>query len=115
MAEQCDWVVADENSNVHLPVLQLGIPTVAVRGLGLYPESRSDLYGFIANKIVFPPVATIRDVEAAALAEFFSGCWPARFARYDASYLRSWGDVGSEVRCAILSLCGDATAKAADA
>jgi hypothetical protein len=105
VARQCDWVVGDENSNVHLPVLKLGIPTVAVRGLGLYPPSRSDLYGFAAAGIVFPPVTSIRDVKADALAAFFSERWPSRFAQYDASYLRSWGDIGSEVRTAILELC----------
>ena len=72
VARQCDWVVADENSNVHLPVLKLGIPTVAVRNLGLYPESRSDLYGFAASGILFPPVRSIRDVRAEALVAFFS-------------------------------------------
>jgi hypothetical protein len=46
IARRCDWVIADENSNVHLPVLKLGIPTVVINGLGLYPESRSDMYGF---------------------------------------------------------------------
>ena len=54
VARRCDWVIADENSNVHLPVLKLGIPTVVVKGLGLYPESRSDMYGFAAAGIVFP-------------------------------------------------------------
>ena len=38
VARRCDWVIADENSNVHLPVLKLGIPTVVVKGLGLYPR-----------------------------------------------------------------------------
>jgi hypothetical protein len=31
VARQCDWVIAAENSNVHLPLLKLGIPTVAVK------------------------------------------------------------------------------------
>ena len=53
VARHCDWVVADENSNVHLPVLKLGIPTVAVRNLGVYPDSRSDLYGFVASGFSF--------------------------------------------------------------
>ena len=48
---------------MHLPVLKLGIPTIAVRNLGLYPESRSDLYGFVADGIVFPPLASIRDLD----------------------------------------------------
>ena len=104
VAARCDWVVAAENSNVHLPVLKLGIPTVIVKGLGLYPESRADLYGFVANGIVFPPVAHLRDVQAEALRAFFTDGWSARFARYDASYLRSRTEIGGEVRCAILAL-----------
>jgi hypothetical protein len=103
-ARQCDWVVADENSNVHLPVLKLGIPTVAVKNLGLYPESRSDLYGFVAGGIVFPPAERIRDVQADALIAFFSDCWAARFRQYDAAYLRPAGTIGREVRRAIWSL-----------
>jgi hypothetical protein len=104
VAGQCDWVVGDENSNVHLQVLKLGIPTVAVRALGLYPPSRADLYGFAASGIVFPPVASICDVEPEALIAFFSECWAKRFAQYDASYLRSERDIGGEVRGAILNL-----------
>jgi len=103
-ARQCDWVVADENSNVHLPVLKLGIPTIAVRNLGLYPESRSDLYGFIAAGIVFPAVERIRDVQPDVLAAFFSDCWTARFRRYDASYLRPAEPIGAEVRRAVWNL-----------
>lgn len=98
VARQCEWVIADENSGVHLPVLKLGIPTVAVKSLGPYPESRSDLYGFFADGIIFPPVSSIRDVQADALATFFSGGWPTRFEQYDASYLRPQGAIGSEVR-----------------
>jgi hypothetical protein len=104
VATRCDWVIADENSNVHLPVLKLGIPTVAVRNLGLYPASRSDLYGFVANGIVFPPVTSIRDVPAEALREFFSDDWARRFAHYDVSYLRPHGAIGREVRDAIWAL-----------
>jgi hypothetical protein len=104
----CDWVVAAENSNVHLPVLKLGIPTVIVKGLGLYPESRADLYGFVASGIVFPPVARLRDVRADALRAFFTEDWAARFARYDASYLRPRTEISGEVRHAILALAGAA-------
>ncbi len=100
-ARQCDWVVADENSNVHLPVLKLGIPTIAVRRLGLYPDSRSDLYGFIAAGVVFAAADRLRDVDPATLAAFFSECWPARFREYDASYLRATEVARSEVRHAI--------------
>ncbi len=104
VTRQCDWVIADENSNVHLQVLKLGVPTVAVSGLGLYPKSHADQYGFAASRIVYPPVQSIRDVEPAALAAFFSGSWPTRFQEYDASYLRSQEAVAREVREAILRL-----------
>lgn len=103
-ARVCDWVVADENSNVHLPVLKFGIPTIAVRRLGLYPESRSDLYGFIAGGIVFPAEARLRDVSPDRVAAFFSDCWAERFREYDAAYLRPTAVIGTEVRRAIWNL-----------
>jgi hypothetical protein len=103
-ARQCDWVIADENSNVHLPVLKMGIPTIAVKNLGLYPASRSDLYGFIANRIVFPPVTSVRDVSYEELRAFFGDGWARRFARYDVSYLQPGTTIGEEVRRAILAL-----------
>ena len=103
VAQRCDWVVAGENSNVHLPVQKLGVPTVVVKGLGLYVNDRSDLYGFVANGIVFPPLAALRDLRTDALRTFFTD-WPQRFARYDSSYLRPRQDVGAEVRHAILTL-----------
>jgi len=101
VARQCDWVIAAENSNVHLPLLKLGIPSVAVSGLGLYPRSRSDLYGFIEHGIVFPPVRSIRELRADAFAAFFSDCWVERFKRYDASYLLPPGTIERDVRSAI--------------
>ena len=104
VARECDWVIADENSNVHLNVLKLGIPTVAIKNLGVYPQSRSDLYGFVANGVIFPPVKSVREVQADALIAFFADCWRSRFARYDASYLRPQGAIRTEVRCAIRDL-----------
>ena len=112
VAVQCDWVIADENSGVHLPVMKLGIPTVAIKHLGLYPESRSDLYGFAANAIVFPAVGSIRDVHADALAGFFAGEWPSRFQKYDAAYLRPETIIGAEVQRAIWQLCESPTSDA---
>jgi hypothetical protein len=109
VAVRCDWVIADENSNVHLPVLKLGIPTVAVRNLGPYPASRCDLYGFVADGIVFPPVTSIRDVQADTLRGFFSGGWSRRFEQYDVSYLRPHGAIGREVRQAIWALFEERT------
>jgi hypothetical protein len=104
VASRCDWVIADENSNVHLPVLKLGIPTIAVKRLGLYPESRSDMYGFAAAGIVFPPVESVRDVRLDELQSFFDGAWVDRFRTFDASYLRSSAEVSAEVRDAIWQL-----------
>ena len=103
VARQCDWVIADENSNVHLGVLKLGIPTVCVR-LGIYPESRADQYGFVAGGIVPPPLAALRDMKPADVIAFFSGEWATRFARYDASYLRPSGAIAGDVRRTIWSL-----------
>ena len=113
VARQCDWVIADENSNVHLPVLKLGIPTVAVRNLGLYPESRSDLYGFVADGIVFPPVSSIRDVQADALDRVLlrglGGPVSSTTMRPTSARRQA---IGSEVRRAIWRLFDDAPSKA---
>lgn len=104
VARQCDWVIAAENSNVHLPVMKLGIPTIVVKGLGLYPDDRADLYGFVANCIVFPPIRALRDLQADACRAFFEDDWAARFARYDASYLRSRREIAGDVGRAVLAL-----------
>jgi hypothetical protein len=111
VAQQCDWVIADENSNVHLPVLKLGVPTVAIKSLGIYPPSRADQYGFVANGIIFPPVASIRDIQTDALLAFFSGGWSGRFQQYDASYLHPRAAIGAEVRRAIQALVESSTPK----
>ena len=113
IARHCDWVIAADNSNVHLPLLKLGIPTVAVSNLGIYPKSRSDLYGFIEHGIVFPPIESIRDLRADAFAEFFSDCWVSRFKQYDASYLLPQGAIEDDVRRAIQRLLSSSPAKGA--
>jgi hypothetical protein len=112
VARQCDWVIADENSNVHLPVLKLGIPTVVIKGLGLYPESRADMYGFAAAGIVFPPVRSLKDLRASEFRAFFDEGWVDRFRQYDASYLRPPADVQDDVRQAIRRVL-DATPQSA--
>ena len=114
VARQCDWVIGDENSNVHLPVLKLGVPPVAVRKMGLYPESRSDQYGFAASGILFPPVASVREVRAEALLAFFSDDWASRFEQYDASYLRSQDEIGREVRHAVRRVIDESGSRASD-
>jgi hypothetical protein len=115
VARRCDWVIADENSNVHLPVLKLGIPTVVVKGLGLYPDTRSDMYGFAAAGVVFPAVKSIRDIRASAFTAFFQDGWADRFRQYDASYLRSQTEIGAEVRRAVWRLIDGARANDAGA
>jgi hypothetical protein len=101
VARQCDWVIADENSSVHLPVLKLGIPSIAVKQLGRYPETRTDMYGLVRDQIVPPAVASIREMRPDALAAFFSNGWVARFQQYDASYARPQAAIEIEVRTAI--------------
>ena len=104
VARQCDWVIADENSSVHLPVLKLGIPSIAVKRLGRYPETRTDMYGLVRDGIVPPAVASIRDVQSDALTAFFSNGWVARFQQYDASYARPQTAIEGDVRAAIQRL-----------
>ena len=94
---------------MHLPLLKLGIPTVAVKGLGLYPRSRSDLYGFIEHGVVFPPLDSIRDLRAEEVSAFFSDRWIERFKEYDASYLQPPGAIESEVRRAIQQVLSTAS------
>lgn len=105
VARQCDWVVADENSSVHLPVLKLGIPSIAVKNLGRYPETRTDMYGFVRDRVIPPAVPSIRDMRSDALASFFSNGWSARFQQYDASYARPQTAIQNEVRAAVQRLC----------
>lgn len=109
VTRQCDWVIADENSSVHLPVMKLGTPSIAVKNLGRYPATRTDMYGLVRDGIVPPAVASIRAVRPDALAAFFSDAWTARFQQYDASYARPQAAIETEVRTAIRRL-EDATA-----
>ena len=101
VARQCDWVIADENSNVHLPVLKLGIPTIAVRHLGIYPESRADQYGFVAHGVILPPLHSVTEITPERMAGFFTEAWRERFAEYDASYLKSPAAMTGAIRAAI--------------
>jgi hypothetical protein len=105
VARMCDWVIGDENSNVHLPVLKLGIPTLAFHGLGIYPESRRDQYGFVASRVIVPPVTSLSAVHTDALVEFFSTGWRTRFERFDAAYLQSPDAVAAAGRAAIGRVC----------
>ena len=115
VARQCDWVIADENSSVHLPVLKLGIPSVAVKQLGRYPETRTDMYGLVRDRVVPPAVASIREMRPDTLAAFFSNGWVARFQQYDASYARPRAAIETEVRAAVQRLRPHAAIESIDA
>jgi hypothetical protein len=114
VARTCDWVIADENSSVHLAVLKLGIPSIAVKRLGRYPETRTDMYGLVRDGVVPPAVASIRDMRPDTLAAFFSNGWAARFQQYDASYARPQAAIEVEVRAAIQRLRDHAATESID-
>lgn len=87
VARQCDWAVSDENSNVHLQLLKLGVPTVAFTSLGVHPNGHEDAYGFIANGVIPAPVSTIDRAVLRRVEEFYGLGWAQRFTRYDTAYL----------------------------
>jgi len=115
VARTCDWVIADENSSVHLPVLKLGIPSIAVKKLGRYPETRTDMYGLVRDGVVPPAVRSIRDMRPDTLTAFFSNGWAARFQQYDASYARPQAAIETDVRAAIKRLRHRAAIRSIDA
>jgi hypothetical protein len=98
VVDRCDWVVADADSNVHLEVLKLGVPTVALAELGTVPPERSDLYGFVSNRVIPAPFTSLRAIDPERLRVFFGSDWPDRFRRFDAAYLRAPAAVAAEVR-----------------
>jgi hypothetical protein len=109
VAERCDWVIADESSNVHLGVLKAGVPTVPVHGLSVLPASRSDLYGFVESRVIPPPVARLSDVSVGELEAFYSHGWEQRFRRYDAGYLARPGLLAEEAHAEIARVLADAS------
>ena len=70
---------------------------------------------FIEHGIVFPPVDSIRNIQADEYAAFFSDCWMTRFKQYDASYLLPAGAIEDEVRRVIRELLSDSAAQPAHA
>lgn len=98
---RCDWVIADMDSNVHLDVLKIGVPTIAVAHLGIAPPERADLYGFVANGVIPAPLPSLAAFDPQPLMAFFGTDWPERFRRHDASYLRPADEVADEVRQAL--------------
>ena len=112
VANQCDWVIADENSNVNLGVLKAGIPILPMKEFSVLPESRSDLYGFVKNAILPNPVKTVRGVSLEQLAQFYSNDWAECFGRYDASYSESAELLAQQAHSAILRVLSESQTRA---
>ena len=110
VASQCDWVIADENSNVNLGVLKAGIPILPMKEFSVLPESRADLYGFVENAVIPKPVSSVRGVCLKQIAQFYSKDWAKRFGRYDASYTESAKLLTEEARTAILTVLSQSQA-----
>jgi hypothetical protein len=101
---QCDWGIADENSNVVLDMLKRGVPVLTVQNLTTLPPERGDLYGFLRNAIVFPQVSSIAALDIPSAMKFYTGAWAERFASYDASYLRDPADVKRSIVTSVARL-----------
>ena len=110
VANECDWVIADENSNVNLGVLKAGIPILPMKEFSVLPESRADLYGFVGSAVLPPPVKSVRGVSLEELAQFYSKDWAQRFGRYDASYSESAERLAERARDAILRVLSESQA-----
>lgn len=101
VATRCDWVVADVDSNVHLPTLKLGVPTVSVKDFGIMRDGQSDIYGFVRDRVIYPAVASLSAMAVEHVVAFYSGDWEERFRRYDAGYMRVPSEIDDEVREAL--------------
>ena len=110
VASQCDWVIADENSNANLGVLKAGIPILPMKEFSVLPESRADLYGFVENAVIPKPVSSVRGVCLKQIAQFYSKDWAKRFGRYDASYTESTELLTDQTRSAILKVLSQSQA-----
>jgi hypothetical protein len=115
VALRCDWVIADADSNVHLPVLKLGIPTIAVASFGVLKDGFLDLYGFVGDGIIPPPVRSVGVMRASAAVGFYSDHWAERFRRYDASYLESPANMQAQFHKALRRVLGESWPSAPDA
>lgn len=109
VAARCSWIIADLNSNVHLPVLRLGIPTIAIAGLGGHRDTNEDVCGFLANGVVYPPVDSIASLSLEDAATFYGPGYETRLARYDAAYLRDAAGLEAGARGAIERLARSRT------
>jgi hypothetical protein len=107
VVDLCDWVVADVASNVHLQVLKLGVPTVAISQMSVLDDDSVDLYGFVANRLIFPPAATLSSLPIDAVVAFYGPEWAGRFRRYDAGYLEPEHVMTSRLREALHRVLGE--------
>jgi hypothetical protein len=102
-AARCDWVVADETSNVALAVLKAGVPCVVTRGLVPRFEGGSDLYGFVAAGLA-PFCESLAELDQERAARFFDAGWEQRFRRWDAGFGLDRAEIESGVRQAVLGV-----------
>jgi hypothetical protein len=109
VVDRCDWIVADPNSNVHLDALRIGVPTVALRKLGITQAGREDVFGFVAAGILYPPVNSLQELSTSDIIEFFERDWERRYQRFDAAYLCPPGSRDREAKDAIERLVSSPT------
>lgn len=105
-AQRCHFVIADENSNVHLAVLKAGVPTLAIEGIGVHPPDMVDHYGFIRNGIIPPLVPSLDALVPDDVAAFYGQGWKDRFRYYDGGYMQRQEDIDREVGRAIREVSG---------
>lgn len=89
---ECDWIVSDPGSNVHLDALRRGVPAIAVNGLAVVTPGREDPLGLVANRVVLC-LNRLTALRAAETVAFYSGDWLERFTRYDAAAGQSGSDL----------------------
>lgn len=85
-SRRCDFVLADQASNVHLGVLRSGTPCIPVAGLSAVESA--DRLGLIRSGVLPPPWSGGTASRAAWAEHFAAADWAERFCQYDASYLR---------------------------
>lgn len=108
VAAKCDWVIAGLDSNVHLDILRLGIPSIAVSGIRSIDGLRPDLYDFAKNGVVFPALDNLAALSIPEAVSFYSGDWHVRFRSYDASYMTPPSETVERVRSSYERLLEDA-------
>lgn len=88
VADYCDWIITDANSNVHLDVLRIGKPTISIQGLRPLRHENNDIYEFVSNGLIFPPAKCIKEIDLKDASIFYSGEWCNNLKYYDANYLK---------------------------